>query len=95
MGATIGYHLVKGCYGRWLPGNERGSWSEAWDEQIGFIHPHTLNPGDPIRERMAADRMTHSPVILDNEMTAAIANALATCISKAKGDLSVRSRCDR
>jgi len=48
MGQTIGYHLVKSGFGLWLPGDERGHWSEAWDAQLGYIEPHTLHPGDVI-----------------------------------------------
>ena len=44
---TLGYHWVKSCFGLWLPGDDRGHWSEAWDDQIGFIEPHTLHDGDP------------------------------------------------
>jgi hypothetical protein len=29
MPRTIGYHLFKSAYGLWLPGNDRGSWSES------------------------------------------------------------------
>ncbi|MDY7107054.1 MAG: hypothetical protein SYC29_00300, partial [Planctomycetota bacterium] len=36
---TIGYHLVKSAYGQWLPGDEAGHWSTAWDERIGYLHP--------------------------------------------------------
>jgi len=49
MPRTLGYHYVKSGYGLWLPGDDRGSWSQACDEQIGFTEPHTLNPGDPVR----------------------------------------------
>jgi REP element-mobilizing transposase RayT len=79
---TIGFHLVKGNYGMWLPGDSRGSWSEAWDDQIGFTQPHNLNPGDPVRERMAFERMTHPTVFLDDEMSLAVANALGDCVKK-------------
>ncbi len=49
MPRTIGYHLVKSGYGLWLPGDTRGHWSSAWDEQIGFFEPHHLHAGDPVR----------------------------------------------
>jgi len=55
MSATLGYHLVKSGYGLWLPGDDRGHWSSAWDKQIGFIKPHQLNEGDPVRQRMARE----------------------------------------
>ena len=45
MANTLGYHYVKSTYGQWLPGDERGHWSTAWDAQIGFIEPHMLHRG--------------------------------------------------
>ena len=63
---TIGYHIVKSGYGLWLPGDDRGSWSSAWDELIGLVDPHTLNDGDPVRKRMAQERMKHKPVKFDD-----------------------------
>ena len=48
MPRTLGYHYVKSAYGLWLPGDVRGSWSEAWDEQIGYL--------DPIRCTMVTTR---------------------------------------
>ena len=89
MPKTIGYHLVKSCYGLWLPGDDRGSWSESWDDQIGFLEPHALHPGDPVRERMAMERQTHPAVILDAAMTAAIVDALGVCVAKAGRDLLI------
>ena len=62
MPRTIGYHYVRVGYGLWMPGDPRGSWSEAWDEQIGFTEPHTLHPGDPARLRMAEERQKHPAV---------------------------------
>jgi hypothetical protein len=56
MAVTYGYHIVISGYGVWLPGDERGHWSTAWDEELGFIEPHTLHPGDPVRKRMALER---------------------------------------
>ncbi len=76
---TIGYHIVKTAYGLWLPGDERGSWSAAWDDQIGFIEPHMLHPGDPVRKRMATERMIHPPVRLGCEMIAVVVKVLDAC----------------
>jgi hypothetical protein len=89
MPRTIGYHLVKSAYGLWLPGEDRGSWSAAWDDQIGFYEPHTLHPGDPIRQRMAAERMAHPPVQFTDEMMATITQSLRDCIAKSNGGLIV------
>jgi REP element-mobilizing transposase RayT len=79
MPNTIGYHYVKSGYGLWPPGDDRGHWSEAWDEQIGFIEPHALHEGDPVRLRMAKERMKHSPVRLTRSMIDAVAAAIAQC----------------
>ena len=89
MPNTIGYHVVKSGYGLWLPGDERGSWSEAWDETIGFIEPHTLHEGDPVRKRMAQERMIHPPVRLTDTMIGAVASALELCVDKSNGGLSI------
>ncbi len=79
MPQTIGYHLVKSGYGLWLPGDTRGHWSTAWDEQIGYYEPHHLHTGDPVRERMAKERMKHPPTRFTPEMIAVIASAVGNC----------------
>ena len=89
MARTLGYHYVKSAYGLWLPGDDRGSWSPAWDEEIGFVEPHTLHPGDPVRLRMAEERMKQPPVRLTEAMIAAVAGALAQCVAKSGGGLAV------
>jgi len=76
---TLGYHIVKTAYGLWLPGDERGHWSTAWDERIGYVEPHTLHEGDAVRQRMAAERMKHPPVRFDAVMMSAIARAVGAC----------------
>ena len=80
MARTLGYHLVKSCYGLWLPGDSRGHWSTAWDEEIGFIEPHTLHAGDPVRKRMAQERMKHPSTRLTNAMIEAVAAAIGECV---------------
>ena len=79
MPRTIGYHLVKSAYGLWLPGDVRGHWSSAWDEQIGYYEPHHLHVGDPARERMAKERMKHPPTRFTPIMIDAIASAVGDC----------------
>lgn len=79
MGQTIGYHIVISGYGLWLPGDCRGHWSDAWDEELGFCEPHMLHPGDPIRKRMSEERMTHPPVKLSPEMQNRVATTIGTC----------------
>ena len=82
MAHTLGYHVVLSAYGLWLPGDERGTWSEAWDQQLGFIEPHTLHPGDPVRLRMSQERMTHRPVRLSDAMLLAVEDAIGKCAAQ-------------
>jgi len=82
MGRTIGYHIVISGYGLWLPGDEWGSWSTTWDEQIGLIEPHTLHPGDPVRLRMSQERMKHPPVRLSDAMISLVVATLAECVAQ-------------
>ena len=79
MPNTIGYHLVKSAYGMWLPGDTRGHWSSVWDEQIGYYEPHHLHSGDPVRQRMARERMNYSPTYLSPLMIDAVARAVGYC----------------
>jgi hypothetical protein len=79
MPNTLGYHIVLATYGRWLPGDDRGSWSDAWDEQIGYYEPHMLHPGDPVRFRMAEERMKHPPVLLTPAMMRIVETTIADC----------------
>jgi hypothetical protein len=89
MSNTLGFHVVKSGYGLWLPGDDRGSWSEAWDKQIGFHEPHTLHPGDPVRKRMAEERMKHPPVRFTDDMILAVVASLGECVDASKGDLKI------
>lgn len=89
MAKTLGYHYVKSTYGQWLPGDPRGHWSTAWDAQIGLIEPHMLHPGDPVRHRMAEERMKHRPVWLSEAMIDAVAAAIAECVEKSQGGLTI------
>lgn len=89
MALPLGYHIVKSCYGLWLPGDDRGSWSDAWDEKIGYFEPHTLHIGDPVRNRMAQERMKHAPVQLTESMIETIARAIGNCVEKSDGGLTI------
>jgi len=91
MAKTVGYHLVKSGYGLWLPGDDRGSWSAAWDEQLGFIEPHQLHAGDPVRKRMAAERMKHAPVRLNPAMIDAVAGAIGQCAAESPWHIAAAS----
>ena len=86
---TLGFHIVKSGYGLWLPGDVRGSWSAAWDKKIGYYEPHMLHPGDPVRERMAQERMKHRPVRLNAEMISAVEHAIDECVTKSAGGLRI------
>jgi REP-associated tyrosine transposase len=79
MPRTLGYHIVISGYGLWLPGDERGHWSEAWDVDIGFVEPHTLHPGDPVRRRMAEDRQKQPTVRLNAAMQAVVIDTIGRC----------------
>ncbi|MCC6682360.1 MAG: hypothetical protein IT445_15780 [Phycisphaeraceae bacterium] len=89
MRRTWGYHLVKSGYGLWLPGDERGHWSSAWDAQIGYCQPHHLNVGDPVRQRMAAELMKYPAVRFTPEMIEVMAATVGWLISESAGGLSV------
>lgn len=91
MMKTIGYHIVKSAYGLWLPGDDRGSWSTAWDSEIGLTEPHTLQPGDPVRFRMAAERMRQPPVRWSASMLACIQTALAQCMAESDWRIAAAS----
>ena len=93
MPNTLGYHLVKSAYGLWLPGDERGHWSTAWDEQIGYTEPHMLHPADPVRRRMAAERMAHPPVRLTPFQVEVLADTLQDCVIRSAGDLAFAALC--
>lgn len=89
MARTRGYHLVKSGYGLWLPGDDRGHWSDSWDERIGYTQPHTLHTGDPTRKRMAKERMIHPPVRFNKAMIAVIAEVLGDLIVRSAGGLRI------
>ncbi len=91
MPSTIGFHIVVSGYGLWLPGDERGSWSAAWDEQIGLVEPHTLHPGDPVRVRMSLERMKHPPVRLDGTMIGLVVETLAGCAAESDWTVAAAS----
>jgi hypothetical protein len=89
MPSTIGYHVVKTGHGLWLPGDDRGSWSEAWDDDVGFIEPHMLHAGDPVRLRMAEERMKNPAVRFTGNMIDAIVGAIAECVAQSNGGLLI------
>ena len=91
MANTLGYHLVKSGYGLWLPGDNRGHWSEAWDPQIGYIEPHTLHTGDPVRLRMAQERMKHPPCRLTPKMTDVVTRVIGTCTNQSPWRIAAAS----
>jgi len=93
MPRTIGYHVVIGAYGQWLPGDDRGSWSQGWDDEIGFFGPHSLHAGDAVCCREAAERMKHPPVRLDAAMIDAVSRTLDRCAARSDWSLAAVSIC--
>jgi len=91
MSHTLGYHIVISGHGLWLPGDERGHWSEAWDDELGFIEPHKLHPGDPIRKRMAEERQKPPPVRLDSNMQQVVSETIARCRAESDWQIAATS----
>ena len=91
MWKTIGYHIVLSCYGLWQPGDDRGHWSEAWDDMVGSVEPHTLHDGDPVRKWMAAEQMRHDPVRLGAPMIPAAAEAIGRCAAASEWRVAAAS----
>lgn len=87
MARTLGYHIVISGFGLWLPGDDRGHWSEAWDTELGFVEPHTLHAGDPVRRRMAEERQQHPAVRLNAEMLGIVIDTVGRC--KATSDWQI------
>ncbi len=91
MARTLGYHVVVSGYGLWLPGDERGYWSEAWDDELGYVEPHMLHEGDPIRKRMAEERMQSPPVRLSPAMIDTVIAAIGLCCSEPDWSIAAAS----
>jgi len=91
MRLTRGFHVVKSGYGLWLPGDNRGHWSTAWDAGIGYIEPHTLHEGDPVRVRMAEERLKHPPVRFTTAMIDVIAETIGRCAAASDWDVVAAS----
>jgi hypothetical protein len=91
MHRTLGDHVVVSGYGLWLPGDSRGHWSEDWDAQLGLIEPHALHAGDPVRLRIARERMKHSPVRLSLGMAAAVVGAIGRCAAESDWTIAAAS----
>jgi REP element-mobilizing transposase RayT len=89
MSQTLGFHLTKSTFGTWLPGDARGSWSEAWSPSQGFHGAHQFHEGDPRREAMARRRMKHPPVVLTAEMIDVIIEAITSCVERSQGGLII------
>jgi len=89
MATTLGFHVTKSTYGTWLPGDPRGSWSEAWSPSRGFYEPHRYHDGDQGRLDVAVGRMRHTAVVLDDEMTRVIVRTITKCVDESGGDLRI------
>ena len=85
---TLGCHIVLSAYGQWLPGDRRGHWSSAFDEQLGYTQPHQLHPGDPVRERMAREIMSHPATRFTRTMITAITDSIGQCAKESNWQLS-------
>ncbi|MEM6853998.1 MAG: transposase [Planctomycetota bacterium] len=91
MANTLGFHIVISGYGLWLPGDARGHWSDTWDTHFGYHEPHRLHPGDPVRQRMAAERMQHPPVRLTDAMQAVVADTMGRCANESEWSIAAAS----
>ena len=89
MATTIGFHVTKSTFGTWLPGDKRGSWSEAWSPQRGFYEPHRFHEADERRLDIAVGRMKHPAVILSDEMSDAVIASLTKCVVESNGGLRI------
>ena len=70
------------------PRRPRGNWSEAWNEQIGFVEPHTLHAGDPVRLRMAEERQKHPPVRWSLDVQRVIRATVEACAAASAWDVA-------
>ena len=91
MMRTLGYHIVVSGHGLWLPGDARGHWSEAWDEELGYVEPHTLHVGDPVRKRMAEERQKHPAVRLDAAMQGIVVATIGRCRAESDWQIAAAS----
>jgi len=89
MSSTLGFHVTKSTYGTWLPGDPRGSWSEAWSPSRGFYESHRFHEGDERRLDVAVGRVKHSVVLLNEEMISVIVRAITQCVGEPGGDLRI------
>ncbi len=86
MPGTLGAHIVKSAYGHWLPGDDRGHWSTAWDPQVGYVQPHMLHEGDPVRRRMAAEHLRHPPVPWSEAVCETLVLTIERCAAESPWD---------
>jgi REP element-mobilizing transposase RayT len=91
MPRTLGYHIVISGYGLWLPGDDRGHWSEAWDEELGYLEPHQLHQGDSVRLRMAQERQKHPAVRIDEAMQNVVASTIEACAEQSDWRIAAAS----
>src|SRR5947209_3849808 len=89
MTTTLGFHITKSTYGTWLPGDPRGSWSEAWSPARGFHEPHRFHAGDERRLNVAVGRMKHDAVVFDDEMISVIIHTIGKCVDDSDGELRI------
>jgi len=85
----LGYHFVKGAYGQWMPGDERGHWSKRWDAERGLVDRGRLVEGDPRRRRLAENLRRFEPTLITPEIEKSIEAALVDCVARSRGGLII------
>jgi REP element-mobilizing transposase RayT len=91
---VLGYHLIFGTYGFWLPNDPRGSWSEfvgAWEIfRAGGRATKTCSrrslaydPHDAAQRLAAKESLKRSPVEFNGKQALAVAHGFASAIRQA------------
>ncbi|MGD9855189.1 MAG: hypothetical protein AB7U20_09595 [Planctomycetaceae bacterium] len=84
---VLGYHVILGMYGFWLPNDPRGSWSEfVWSEALSQHGDATkvdtrdsvAGAAHDVNRRMAAKRdLQFPPVVLNGQQALSVAKGIA------------------
>lgn len=84
---VLGYHIVLGMYGFWLPNDPRGSWSETvWSEALRKhgpatkVHTRRSVAAEPhnVQQRLAAKQdLRFPPVVLDGRQAVSLAQGIS------------------
>src|SRR5438552_3508192 len=94
---VIGYHLIMGAYGFWLPNDPRGSWSSfVGSRELFFYGPATKTeerislarrPHDPAQRLVAKEKLRRTAVLFNGEQARAVGAGFGKSIRK--GQLTV------